>query len=152
MTAVPTVAAVVTSPVRFYAALAGLFLVAALALGGFTYVNHLRHALTAAQVVEESQKGKATVATEQSAAQVAAAIIADRGTQRDQLSITLHEDHAHALQSAPGATAQVDPALNAAGRRGLCEYAAYSADPGCAGLRGGDPAQLPQAGPGDPPA
>lgn len=128
---------------KFYSYIALAAIVVAVILGGLTYVNHIRNELASSRVEAATQKDKAVTATEQSATQTDAATTADRRAQRDQLSITLHEDNLHAIQSAPGAAAAVDPALNAAGRRGLCGYAAYSDDPGCAGLRGRDPAQLP---------
>lgn len=134
-----------TTEAKILAYLSAALLCAVLILGGMTYVNHMRHALDAAKVGEATQTDKAAVATGQSAAQVDAAIIADRGAQRDILLAALHEDHAHAIQAAPGASAPVDPAVAAAVRSGLCGYAAYADDPGCAGLRVGNPAQLPPA-------
>ncbi len=138
------------TPVKIYAGLAIAALIAAAGLGGYGYVTHLQHAAARAQGVAATQTGVATVATGQTAATADASSIADRGARRDELTITLHEDHAHALQSTPGADAPLPAGLNLAGRRGLCGYAAYAADPGCVGLRGDDPAQLPPAGGGDP--
>lgn len=46
------------------------------------------------------------------------------------------EGNAHAIQSAPGAAAAIDPALDRVGRAALCMRSAYSADPGCVALRG----------------
>lgn len=128
--------------------IAGL-LAATVILGGLTYVNHLRNALASAKVAVVEAKAQTTVAAGQTAAITSAAAIADQSAQRTALDITMHEDHANAIQAAAGASAPVDPALNDRGRRGLCEYASYSDDAGCAGLRVGHPAQLPQAGGAD---
>lgn len=122
---------------------AGGVLAAALVVGGLTYVNHLRTAVKVAEVAEAVAKANATSANAQSGATTAAAVIADRGARRDALSITLHEEHAHDLQAAPGADAPVDPGLVAATRSRLCDYAAYQRDPACAELRVAHPAQLP---------
>lgn len=128
---------------KIEAYLIGFLLVVTIALGGFTYVSHLRHALAAAKVQAVVAQDHAIVASGQSSATASAAAIADQGARRDAVEITLHEDHANAIQAAAGAAAPVDPALNDAGRRGLCGYAAYLNDAGCAGLRVSHPAKLP---------
>lgn len=118
--------------------------VAAIA-GGVMYVQHIQHAAQAAHVEAATQADVATVATGQTAATTDAFVIADRGAQRSARTAALHEDHAHAILSAAGSSVPVDPSVVAAVRRGLCDYDAYAGDPGCAELRGGDPAQLPPA-------
>ena len=125
--------------------------IAALAFG-WLYVRTIQHDLAVAKVAAVVTKDKGALTDAQIAAQADGATIADRGAQRDSLSITLHEAHANALQAAPGSTAPVDRALNDTGRRGLCGYASYAADPGCAGLLIRDPAQLPSPGPGHTPS
>lgn len=47
----------------------------------------------------------------------------------------LSRENTHAIETAPGASVSVDPALDRAGRAALCMRTAYSADPGCAALR-----------------
>lgn len=124
---------------------------AAIAVGGLAYVSHLQHATAAAKVEAAVQRATATVSAGQTAAQIDASAIADRGAQRGLRLAATHEEHAHALQAAPGAGQALDPGFVQRLNDGLCEYAAYADDPGCAGLLGGDPGQLPQAGPADPP-
>ena len=116
------------------------YIIALVAVAGlYVYVQHLRHAIDAARVYAAVQTDKATVTTGQSAAVSDASTIADQGAARDQTTTSIHEDNAHALQSTPGALAPINPALDTVGRRGLCRYAAYAADPGCVGLRVGHP-------------
>lgn len=112
----------------------------------------LRHDLAVARAQTQVAKDTSVVVSGQAAAAQSAASIADAGTQRDALTITVHQDNAHAIAAAPGASARIDPALNAAGRGGLCRYAAYAGDPGCAGLLAGDPALVPPARQADTPA
>lgn len=135
--------------IKIVAAIAAIFLLATAGLGLVAYIGHEHRALAAAKSAQAVAEARVSVSTGQAGAVTSAAAIADRGAQRDALSITLHEANDHVLQSAPGASAPVDPALNAYGRRGLCRYAAYAGDSGCAGLRVGGPAPLPNTGGGD---
>ncbi len=50
---------------------------------------------------------------------------------RDETISTITEENDRAIKSAPGADAPVDPAVAAAGRRGLCRYAANRGKPEC---------------------
>jgi hypothetical protein len=126
-----------------------LGLAAAALVAGVLYVRGLRADLDRARGQLAAASAQAVVASGQAAAVQSAAAIADQGAQRAALDITVHEENEHAIQTAQGATAPLAPALNGAGRDGLCRYDAYADDPGCVGLRGGDPAVLPQAGGGD---
>jgi hypothetical protein len=98
-------------------------------------------------VSEQTAAGKAVVGQAQAQAQTTAQQIVVSGQARDRLDIQVHQDNAQSIAAAPGADAPLDPALNTAGRRGLCRHPAYAADPGCAGLLGADPAVLPPPGP-----
>ena len=126
--------------------------VSALAIAAGAYVMHLERALATARQQAAVAHAQAVVATGQAEATQDAQAIQSAGSQRDSLAITLHEANDHALQSTPGASDPVAAAVNAAGRRGLCGYAAYANDPGCAGLRVADPAQLPQSHTADAPS
>jgi len=114
--------------------------------GGVFYVHNLQHQVDALKVAAVVSKDQAKVTTSQTAAVATGAAIADHRAVQDQLSITVHQDNAHAIEAAPGASALIDPGLNDAGRRGLCRYAAYAGDPGCAGLLQGNTSQLPPTG------
>ena len=92
----------------------------------------------AARTADRMDQAKA--AAGQDAAQVIGA-----AADRDQHTLTLHMENSHALEAASGYGQSLDPDLNAAGRRGLCGFAAYAGDPACAQLRGPDPAGRPQA-------
>jgi hypothetical protein len=105
----------------------------------------LEQQATAARTADRLDQAKA--AAGQDAARVIGA-----GAGRDQHALTLHMENSHALEGAPGYGQSLDPELNAAGRRGLCGFAAYASDPACVQLRGADPAGRPQAGGADGPA
>ncbi len=107
------------------------------------YVHHLEVEVKDAKAAAASSHKEAMTAQAQLAANSSASAISDAGAHRDSLSITLHEANANALQKSPGAGQPIDPALNDAGRRGLCHYADYASDPACAGLRSSDPAKAP---------
>jgi hypothetical protein len=96
----------------------------------------------------QAQLQQAQAAAKQAQAQSAAAADAEtviaNGAVRDQHTVTVHSENSHAIQSAEGASQALDPGLNAAGRRGLCAYDSYAADPACVQLRGHD------SGPGPP--
>lgn len=105
-----------------------------------------RNALGKAQQGQAVAEGQATVATGQSAASADAAAITDTGRARDTQTIIIHERNADAIRTAPGADAPLNPELVRRARLGLCQYAAYAGDPGCAEMRPTDPGELPQAG------
>ena len=129
----------------------GLAVLAILAVfGGWMYVRTLQHDLAVARVAVKVGKDQAIITTGQTSAVAAGATIATERARQDALTITLHQDNAHALEAAPGADAPLDPALNLAGRRGLCRYAAYAGDVSCAGLFQGSAGQLQPAGPAGP--
>ena len=67
----------------------------------------------------------------------------DAAVKRNDVTIHIQQENARALAEAPGADAPVDPEFARRLRDGLCRYAAYAADPGCAEVRGRDPAELP---------
>lgn len=63
--------------------------------------------------------------------------ILDNAGRRDRLTISVQQENARALAEVP------DADLGVTLRRGLCRYAAYAADPGCAEVRVDNPAELP---------
>ena len=132
------------------AALIG-FLVVAVVVAGATscvYSRGLADQKAKDAPVVAQAKGEAAVAGAQASAAGEASTIFDTGARRQAAAAITHEENAHAIAAAPGAGVGLDPRLNDAGRHGLCRYAAYVDDPGCAGLREPDPGQLPQAGSG----
>lgn len=58
------------------------------------------------------------------------------GAVRDGATDQLTQETAHAIDSAPGARAPVDPAVSHAGLVGLCRRAAYRSRPECVQLLG----------------
>ncbi|MEI9890918.1 MAG: hypothetical protein WDN45_10395 [Caulobacteraceae bacterium] len=86
------------------------------------------------------------------AASRAAATVIGQGADRDMRTLNQHVENSHAIQTARGSDQSLDPDLNAAGRRGLCGFDSFAADPACVQLRGLDPGQRPQAGGADGPA
>lgn len=113
----------------------------------FWWQNHSARNLA---VAEQGKAGAATVSAGQSAAQTNAIQIQVAGEARDRVDLEVHEQNAQVIAAAPGAAIRLDPGVNLAGLRSLCQHrAAYGADPRCAGLLGGDPAQLPGAGASD---
>lgn len=133
------------------AIVAGLFaliiIIAALAIGGF--ILWQGHSAQRVAVQAQRQAGAATVSAGQAQAETATQRIVVAGQARDQLDIEVHQHNDRAIAAAPGADAPLDPRLNDVGRRGLCQHPAYAADPGCAGLRPADPAELPDPGGGN---
>ena len=119
-------------------------------IGAGLYVHNLQVQRDQAVAAAAVAHGVAVVASGQAVATQSAAVIAAAGVQHDTVDINVHQENARAIQAAPGASAPVDPALNAIGVRGLCQYAdLYGSDPQCSELRSGDPAQLSPAGSGD---
>lgn len=109
------------------------------------------HARTLAQQVAAARAADAMDRTKAGASQAAVGVV-EAGASRDQRTLNLHMENSHAIEAAPGSGQSLDPDLNAAGRRGLCGFAAYASDPACVQLRGADPAGRPQAGGADGPA
>jgi hypothetical protein len=109
------------------------------------HARQLQAQVLAAQAAQQSAQAQASAAGD--AEQVVA-----QGAARDQNTLAVHEENSHAIEAASGSGQSLDPDLNAAGRRGLCGFAAYAADPACVQLRGDDPGQRPQAGGADGPA
>ena len=106
---------------------------------------HLQSTLRAAQAAQANAQADAAAAT-------AAGALAAAGAARDAGARQTHTENAYAIQSAPGSGQGLDPALNDAGRRGLCGYRAYQSDPACIQLRGPDSSQRPDAGSAHPSA
>ena len=123
-------------------ALAGLFAAWRLEAG---HAQRLAQQAAAAQAADHMDQAKAA------ASQAATAVVA-QGADRDAGTLNLHEENSHALETASGFAQSLDPELDAAGRRGLCGFAAYATDPACVQLRGPDPGQRPQAGGPNAPA
>jgi hypothetical protein len=109
------------------------------------HAQRLQAQLAAAQALARSAQAQAAAAGD------AAAVVA-AGAARDQHTLTIHTENSHVLQAAPGSATSLDPGLNAAGRRGLCGYAAYDGDPACVQLRGDGAGQRSPAGAADAPA
>jgi hypothetical protein len=110
------------------------------------------HAHKLAQQADAARAADSMDQAKAAASQTAASVV-DAGADRDQHTLNLHEENSHAIEAAPGYGQSLDPDLNAAGRRGLCGFAAYADDPDCVQLRGADPGGRPQAGGADgPPA
>lgn len=103
---------------------------------------HFQSALQAAQAAQANAQAQASATT-------AAGAVVAAGAARDAATRDTHTENEHAIQSAPGSGQGLDPALNDAGRRGLCGYRAYAADPGCVQLRGAGPGQRPNPGAAD---
>jgi hypothetical protein len=126
----------------------GLIVAAVLAFLGYLWWSD--HSAKTLAVKEQAVAGAAQVNAAQAQAATNAIQIQVAGEARDHLDIEVHQSNAQAIAAAPGASAPIDPALNAAGRRGLCQHPAYAADPFCLGLRGADPAVVPPAGAAGP--
>jgi hypothetical protein len=109
------------------------------------HAARLQSQLAAAQSAQASAEAHAAAAVGAGATVAAAA-------QRDAHTVNQHTENANVIQSASGAAQGLDPALNAAGRRGLCAYRAYAAEPACVQLRGPGPGQRPDASPANAPA
>jgi len=142
-------ASVLSSAAKVWPWLAGGAAICGVVGAGWLYVSHLQTQnaqLTQAAAVAQDQL---VTASGQAAATQGAAAIAAAGAQRAATDTQIHQDNTHAIQAAPGASAPLDPRLNAVGVAGLCKYAAYSGDPRCAGLQQGHPAQLQKAGGGN---
>lgn len=99
-------------------------------------------------VKEETVAANATVAAGQAQAAQQAQQIVVAGEARDHVDLTIHQENAHAIASAPGADAPLDPGMVAAVNRGLCRYQTLATDPRCHELRQPDPAELPSTGSG----
>ncbi|HVY35272.1 MAG TPA: hypothetical protein VG960_12730 [Caulobacteraceae bacterium] len=99
-------------------------------------------ALLQAQAVQAS-------ALAQAASAKAAGAVLSAGAARDAATGAVHTENEHAIQSAPGSGQGLDRALNDAGRRGLCQFRSYWADPACVQLRGDDSGRRADAGGAD---
>jgi hypothetical protein len=106
------------------AGLAALALVLLLALFGW----HEWRAARTAKVETQLAAGQAGAAL--ASGQDAANTIGNR-MDADAATDTVTRENDHAIRTAPGADAPVDPALRDAGLRGLCRRAAYRLDPKC---------------------
>jgi hypothetical protein len=121
-------------------------LVAAAAMGGAgaIYWSGRQAGAAAARPEAAAAVAQAAARAAQAGAALDAGAILDRSAERARVTVTIEGDHRAAIQAAPGADARLDVDLLAAARRGLCQYAAYAAVPGCAVLAA-DPAELPPA-------
>lgn len=119
--------------------LAGLVLAVVLLAGlskvGFHFdpFGLTQRRLAKTQVEAAEAKGAATVAKGEAAAGVAALEAYDRGAARAQRTQQVRQGNSHAILTAPGADAPVDPDLARTFVRGLCHYEAYRDD--CGGDR-----------------
>jgi Flp pilus assembly protein TadG len=123
-----------------------------LALVGFVWADHAywKHQAEAMAQKAASERASATVAQNQTQAQQAAGAIVDQAHTKADVTVHIQQENAREILDSPGASAALDPALNAAGRRSLCNFAVYLADPGCAGLPGAGPGQPSGAGSSGP--
>lgn len=91
--------------------------------------------LTLSYFSERERTGKAdagrVIAEGQTAAGRDAVGITAADAKADAATSNINRENENAIRNAPGADAPVDPALAAAGRRGLCRYAAYAGRPEC---------------------
>jgi len=91
--------------------------------------------------VTRTAKAEARLATGQAGAALAsgrdAANMIGNRMDADAATDTVTRENDHAIRTAPGADAPVDPALRDAALRGLCRRAAYRHDPKC--LQHADP-------------
>lgn len=95
-----------------------------------------RAKVEAAQATGSSIQSQATA----KAAQDALKITVDNQAAHSRIDVVTHEA-TDAIRSAPGASAPIDPAADAAGRRALCLYDAYRAQPACQQLLDADRAE-----------
>ena len=136
-----------SSPLQSAAVIAQVFgLVLVLAVAAFVYskfqagTHELAHA--------EKQAGAATVQAGQAGLDADTTRILAAAANRDRVIIVKEKADAAAIAQAPGATDPFGADLVRRLDLGLCGYAAYRDDPGCTGLRQGDPGGSPAAGEG----
>lgn len=122
-----------------------LVVMAVLVIAAFLWWRHENTANLLAKTQETA--GKAVVGQAQATAALDAQHVIVSGEAHQALDINLHQANTNAILTARGADAPLDPALIAAANAGLCRYQTDAADPGCAGLRGVAPPELPPAGP-----
>lgn len=130
---------------KIIAILALVLVFVAIGLGGFLWWSN--HSATKLAVKEQTAAGNATVGQGQAQNNAAAQTITVAGQARDTVDLEVHEHNDQTIASSPGADQPLDPRLVRNLDVGLCEHAAFRADPGCAGLLPGNSSQLP--GPGD---
>jgi hypothetical protein len=117
------------------------------------WVLHMALAGNHALVAAKTQAAQATVAAGQAQAAQAAQTVILKGDARQHLDLAIHQENAHDIEAAPGASNVLDDALVDAINRGVCRYDQdQPPDPRCAGLLGADPAVVQNAGadPGPP--
>jgi hypothetical protein len=122
---------------------------AVLGLVGVVWADHAywKHQAAAMAQKAASEHASATVAQQQTQAQQAASTIVDVAHTKADVTVHIQQENAREILDAPGASAALDPALNAAGRRSLCAFSIYAADPGCIGLSGSSAGQPPGSSP-----
>ena len=103
-------------------------------LGAVFWVGHLEHQLAVEKAAAVVSKDQAVIDSGQAAATQSAAAIETARQQADSSSEVQHQVNENAIKAAPGASAPIDPRLNAAGRLGLCRDSAYAGSPQCVGL------------------
>mgnify|MGYP001547927431 CR=1 FL=1 len=103
------------------------------------------------EALQQAQAAQASARAQAASAKAAGAVLS-AGAARDAATGAVHTENEHAIQSALGSGQGLDRALNDAGRRGLCQFRAYWADPACVQLRGDDPGRRPNPGGADAPA
>lgn len=104
------------------------------------------------QAALQQAQAAQSLAQAQAASARAAGAVLFAGAARDAATGAVHTENEYAIQSAPGSGQGLDRALNDAGRRGLCQFRAYWADPACVQLRGVDPGRRPNPNRADAPA
>lgn len=104
----------------------GVALLAAVAVGWFLITAPARNAAAA-----KAARAEAALADSRTRSAADAVEITARSGARDAAADRLTQETRDAIRNAPGADQRLDPALNAAGLRGLCRRAAYRGRPEC---------------------
>jgi hypothetical protein len=89
-----------------------------------------RNAITAPQKAAAARAGQVLAQGRAAAGADAVEAVSNRSTAEAGID-AIKTGNDHAIRTAPGADAPVDPALAAAGLRGLCKYANYRDRPEC---------------------
>lgn len=106
------------------------------------------HSKNAVATKAQETAGHAVVAEHQAQAAQQAQAIVVRGGARDHVDVVLHQENAHAIEAAPGASAPLGAGFVAVFNDRVRLHAAESASPGVPSVQPANPAQLPDANPG----
>lgn len=103
------------------------------------------HSKNAVATKAQETAGHAVVAEHQAQAAQEAQAIVVRGGARDHVDVVLHQENAHAIEAAPGASAPLGAGFVTVFNQRVCQHPAESTDCGQPPVRPADPAQLPDA-------